>query len=484
MDMKQFEDLIRGSFELDKEAMEACKLHWKEVAKPLYSLGTFEKHLIQISGITGCQDIKLEKKAIVVMCSDNGVVEEGVTQTDQSVTAVVAGHIAEGKGNINTLARYSGVQVIAVDIGMNAEEKPEIPDKSAEEDKPEIPDIYAEKDKPMEPDKYTEEEKSEIPDIYAEKDKPEEPDKYAEKEKSEIPDIYAEKDKPEEPDKYAEEEKSEIPDIYAEKDKPEEPDKHLEDKKDKILDKQKEAARQDIRSVTIHNGLIYARVASGTANIAKGSAMSSAQAIQAIMTGINLMKELKDKGYSIVGTGEMGIGNTTTSSAMASVLLKLPVKELTGPGAGLSREGVLHKIEVIERAIKVNEPDSSDPLDVLAKIGGFDIAGLTGLFLGGMLYRLPVVIDGIISAVAALTACRINPDAVHFMLASHQGREKACDYILKELGLTPVIYGDLALGEGSGTAFLFPLLDMAEAVYRNSPTFSGMKIAAYEDLKQ
>lgn len=399
MDMKQFKDLVRGSFELDKEAMEACKLHWNEVAKPLYSLGAFEKHLIQIAGITGCQDIKLEKKAIVVMCSDNGVVEEGVTQTDQSVTAVVAGHIAEGKGNINTLACYSGAQVIAVDIGMNTEEKPEIPD------------------------------------------------------------------------------------IYAEKDKPEEPDKHTEEK-DKNLDKQEEAARQDIRSVTIHNGLIYARVASGTANIAKGSAMSSAQAIQAIMTGINLMKELKGKGYSIVGTGEMGIGNTTTSSAMASVLLKLPVKELTGPGAGLSREGVLHKIEVIEGAIKVNEPDSSDPLDVLAKIGGFDIAGLTGLFLGGMLYRLPVVIDGIISAVAALTACRINPDAVHFMLASHQGREKACDYILKELGLTPVIYGDLALGEGSGTAFLFPLLDMAGAVYRNSPTFSGMKIAAYEDLKQ
>ena len=447
MDMKQFKDLVRGSFELDKEAMEACKLHWNEVAKPLYSLGAFEKHLIQIAGITGCQDIKLEKKAIVVMCSDNGVVEEGVTQTDQSVTAVVAGHIAEGKGNINTLARYSGAQVIAVDIGMNTEEKPE------------IPDMYGEKDKPMEPDKYTEEEKSEIADIYAKKDKPEEPDKYAEEEKPEIPDIYAEKDKPEEPDKHTEE-------------------------KDKNLDKQEEAARQDIRSVTIHNGLIYARVANGTANIAKGSAMSSAQAIQAIMTGINLMKELKGKGYSIVGTGEMGIGNTTTSSAMASVLLKLPVKELTGPGAGLSREGVLHKIEVIEGAIKVNEPDSSDPLDVLAKIGGFDIAGLTGLFLGGMLYRLPVVIDGIISAVAALTACRINPDAVHFMLASHQGREKACDYILKELGLTPVIYGDLALGEGSGTAFLFPLLDMAEAVYRNSPTFSGMKIEAYEDLKQ
>lgn len=371
MDRRQFEDLTRGSFELDKEAMEACKLHWNEVAKPLYSLGTFEKHLIQIAGITGCQDIKLDKKAIVVMCSDNGVVEEGVTQTDQSVTAIVAGHIAEGKGNINTLARYSGAQVIAVDIGMNTEQV-----------------------KAQNPDKHTEEEALES------------------------------------------------------------------------------------------NGLIYARVASGTANIAKGSAMSRAQAIQAIMTGINLMKELKDKGYSIVGTGEMGIGNTTTSSAMASVLLKLPVKELTGPGAGLSREGVLHKIQVIERAIKVNEPNSSDPLEVLAKIGGFDIAGLTGLFLGGMLYRLPVVIDGIISAVAALTACRINPDAVHFMLASHHGREKACEYILKELGLTPVIYGDLALGEGSGTAFLFPLLDMAEAVYRNSPTFSGMKIEAYEDLKQ
>jgi nicotinate-nucleotide--dimethylbenzimidazole phosphoribosyltransferase len=407
MDIKQFEDLTKGSFPLDKEAMEACKLRWNEVAKPLYSLGTFEKHLIQIAGIVGCQDIKLDKKAIVVMCSDNGVVEEGVTQTDQSVTAIVAGHIAEGKGNINTLARYSGAQVIAVDIGMNTGEL----------------------------------------------------------------------------DKHIEWEKTKELDSHIEREKSEELDKHREREKTEKLSKHEEVARQGITEVTFLKGLIAAKVAQGTGNIAKGAAMSRAQAVQAMMTGINLMRELKDKGYSIVGTGEMGIGNTTTSSAMASVMLKLPVKTLTGPGAGLSKEGVLHKIQVIEQAIEVNRPDSSDPVDVLAKIGGFDIAGITGLFLGGMLYRLPVVIDGIISAVAALTACRINPDAVHFMLASHQGREKACDYILKELGLTPVIYGDLALGEGSGTAFLFPLLDMAEAVYRNSPTFSGMKIAAYEDLK-
>ena len=431
MEIKQFEDLIKGSFHLDKEAMEACKLRWNEVAKPLYSLGTFEKHLIQIAGITGCLDIKLDKKVIVVMCSDNGVVEEGVTQTDQSVTAIVAGHIAEGKGNINTLARYSGAQVIAVDIGMNTGEL----------------------------------------------------DKHIEWEKTKELDRHIEREKTKELDRHIEREKTKELDRHIEREKSEELDKHREREKTEKLSKHEEAARQGITEVTFLNGLIAAKVAQGTGNIAKGAAMSRAQAVQAMMTGINLMRELKDKGYSIVGTGEMGIGNTTTSSAMASILLKLPVKTLTGPGAGLSKEGVVHKIQVIEQAIEVNRPDSSDPVDVLAKIGGFDIAGITGLFLGGMLYRLPVVIDGIISAVAALTACRINPDAVHFMLASHQGREKACDYILKELGLTPVIYGDLALGEGSGTAFLFPLLDMAEAVYRNSPTFRGMKIAAYEDLK-
>ncbi|WOO38618.1 nicotinate-nucleotide--dimethylbenzimidazole phosphoribosyltransferase [Anaerocolumna sp. AGMB13020] len=469
MDLRQFEDLTKGSFELDKEAMEACKLRWNEVAKPLYSLGTFEKHLIKIAGITGCQDINLDKKAIVVMCSDNGVVEEGVTQTDQSVTAIVAGHIAEGKGNINTLARFSGAQVIAVDIGMNTEET-----------KTENPGKHEEKENP---DKYAERNKSENPDKYAERNKPENPDKYAERNNPENPDKYAEKNKLENLDENAEEE-SENLDRDTEKEKLEEPDKDTEKVMTAKLDQEEETARQEIHRATLQKGFIYAKVASGTFNIAKGSAMSREQAIQAVMTGINLMKELKEKGYSLVGTGEMGIGNTTTSSAMASVLLKLPVKELTGPGAGLSKEGIIHKIQVIEQAIIVNKPDASDPLDVLAKIGGFDIAGITGLFLGGMLYRLPVVIDGIISAVAALTASRINPDAVHFMLASHQGREKACDYILKELGLTPVIYGDLALGEGSGTAFLFPLLDMAEAVYRNSPTFCGMKIAAYEDLQQ
>jgi len=175
----------------------------------------------------------------------------------------------------------------------------------------------------------------------------------------------------------------------------------------------------------------------------------------------------------------MGIGNTTASAAIASVILDAPVETMTGRGAGLSDAGLMRKVDAIKRAIEVNRPDKNDPIDVLAKLGGFEIAAMTGAFLGGMMYRIPIVIDGVISAVAALAALRICPDAGEFMLASHMSREPAGKLVMDALGLEPVIDAGMALGEGTGAVMLFPLLDMAYRVYCGKHTFDDLGMDAY-----
>ena len=165
-------------------------------------------------------------------------------------------------------------------------------------------------------------------------------------------------------------------------------------------------------------GVRDCHVASGTQNIAKGPAMTRAQAEQAIETGMELVRECRDAGYRLIATGEMGIGNTTTSSAVTAVLLGLAIETVTGRGAGLSNEGLVRKLDAIHRAIDVNCPDASDPMDVLCKLGGFDIAGMAGIFLGGALYRVPVLIDGLISSVAALIAASVLVVVIR-LLAAH-----------------------------------------------------------------
>jgi len=195
--------------------------------------------------------------------------------------------------------------------------------------------------------------------------------------------------------------------------------------------------------------------------------------------GADLVGDMKKRGYQLIVTGEMGIGNTTASTAMACALLGCEAKELTGRGAGLSNAGLMRKQAAIERALKVNSPDPSDPVDVIAKVGGFEIAQMAGAFLGGMEHRVPVVIDGVISAVAALTAARLNPEAKNFMLPSHMSREPAMTRVMAELGLEPVIHADMALGEGTGAAALLPLLDMALRVYHGPHTFADLGMDAY-----
>lgn len=335
----------------DEAARRMAQEKWDKVAKPLHSLGKMEDIICRIAAIQGREDVHLVPRCALVFCADHGVVAEGVTQSGQEVTALVARSIAEGNANVNLMASAANCDVLAVDMGMAVE--------------------------------------------------------------------------------------------------------------------------------VDHPALIKGRIACGTKNMAKEPAMTRNQALQALQTGIDLVGEMKKRGYALIATGEMGIGNTTSSAAIASVLLDAPVETMTGRGAGLSDAGLMRKISAIRRAIEINQPDANDPIDVLAKLGGFEIAGMAGAFLGGMIHRIPVVIDGVISAVAALLALRICPESGEFMLASHMSREPAGRLVMDALGLEPVIDAGMALGEGTGAVMLFPLLDMVHRVYCGTHTFDDLGMEAY-----
>lgn len=227
-------------------------------------------------------------------------------------------------------------------------------------------------------------------------------------------------------------------------------------------------------------GVLSRRVGNGTNDLLLGPAMSRDQAAQAILTGIDLAREAAESGRKLLATGEMGIGNTTTSSAIAAVLLARDPAEVTGKGAGLSDEGLMRKIDVIRRSIANNKPDPEDCLDVLSKEGGYDIAGMCGLYLGGAYYKVPVLIDGLISGVAALCAARLCPNARKAMLASHISKEPAARMVLEELDCPPLISAGMYAGEGSGAVAAMPLLDMAEAVYSSAYTFTEGGIEPYQ----
>lgn len=349
-------DRINTITKADFKAMELSRLKWNSVAKPLNSLGLLEKAVTKIAGITGDPDVKINRRCAIVMCADNGVAAEGVTQSDSSVTALVAKSIAEGKANINLVSRPYNIDVFAVDAGMNTD----VPDER----------------------------------------------------------------------------------------------------------------------------IIKRKTAYGTENIYLKNAMTASQTEYAVSAGIDIVRDMKNKGYDIIVTGEMGIGNTTTSSALASVILGETVKNVTGCGAGLDRQRLEHKIHVIEHAVEINRPDRDKPLEMLAKIGGFDIAGMTGLFLGGGVYKIPVVIDGLISSVAAKLACMINPETVNYMLCSHVSKEPAGRKILESMGLKAIIDGELCLGEGTGGAMLIPLLDGALSVYHSAHRFEELNMEQYEDYSE
>ena len=349
--------------EPDRVIRDRAKARWDSIAKPIDGLGRLEEIICRIAAVRGelCPDIS--KKALVIMCADNGVVAEGVSQTDQSVTGQVARLMGEQKSSVGIMARGCGWDQFVIDVGINSDE--------------------------------------------------------------------------------------------------------------------------------VYPGVLNRKVRRGTGDIAREPAMSEQECLQAVEAGIEAVKSCADRGYGLLAAGEMGIGNTTTSTALLCALTGMAPADLAGRGAGLPPGVMPHKIRVIEKALQLHLGNAAgkgirspeDAFSCLAKLGGLDLAGLTGVFIGGALCRIPVIIDGLICAAAALTAEMILTGCSEYMIASHTGREKGTGAVLERLGLKSVICADLALGEGTGAIMLFPLIDMAMRLYQNGCPFSETQIRSYERYK-
>jgi nicotinate-nucleotide--dimethylbenzimidazole phosphoribosyltransferase len=221
----------------------------------------------------------------------------------------------------------------------------------------------------------------------------------------------------------------------------------------------------------VEKGLVSRKVVRGTKNMRKGPAMTREEAQQSMDVGITLALEYAKKGYSMFGTGEMGIGNTTPSSAIAAVLTGTTARGVTGRGTGITDETLEHKIKVIEDSISLNRPDPKDPIDILAKIGGAEIGGNAGLILGAASIKVPVVIDGFISTAGALIAYCIEPAVKDYMFAAHNSVEKGHAVILEKMGLKPILDLDLRLGEGTGAALGMFIIEAGLKIYREMATF-------------
>jgi len=223
--------------------------------------------------------------------------------------------------------------------------------------------------------------------------------------------------------------------------------------------------------------LLSRKVAPGTQNMALGSAMTREQAVTAIETGIEIVMSEVAKGLDIVGTGDMGIGNTTASSAICAIITGKSVAEVTGRGAGISDEQLTHKIEIINRALAVNRPDPAQPLDVLAKVGGFEIGGLVGVMLAAAAHRIPVVIDGFISGAAALIATTLSPRLKDFLIAAHISAEAGHKLMLRHLELEPLLNLGMRLGEGTGAALGIFLTEVAVRALNEMATFTDAGVS-------
>ena len=223
--------------------------------------------------------------------------------------------------------------------------------------------------------------------------------------------------------------------------------------------------------------LLIKKVNYGTKNMTKGPAMTRKEAIKSIESGIEIFEKEFGKGISIAGTGDMGIGNTTSSSAIASVITGKPVEDMTGRGTGIDDETLYKKIAVIKRAISTNKPNAQDAIDVLSKVGGFEIGGLAGIILAAASRRLPVVIDGFISGAAALIAYRLDPKAKDYMIAAHCSVEKGHRVILDYIGLRPLLDLDLRLGEGTGAALGISIVEAGIKILTEMATFQSASVS-------
>ncbi|HHV79593.1 MAG TPA: nicotinate-nucleotide--dimethylbenzimidazole phosphoribosyltransferase [Firmicutes bacterium] len=219
------------------------------------------------------------------------------------------------------------------------------------------------------------------------------------------------------------------------------------------------------------------RVRPGTADISEGPAMSRDEAEAALAAGITVAQREISSGAKVLATGDMGIGNTTASAAVFCALTGIPPIEVVGPGTGLEAEKIAHKIAIVEKALTVNRPDCRDPVDVLSRVGGLEIAGIAGVILGAAAARTPVVIDGFISGAGAVAAYRLNPKVRNFMFASHLSEEKGHRLMLQAMGLKPMLHMNMRLGEGTGACLAFLLLEAACRIQREMATFEEASIS-------
>ena len=221
-----------------------------------------------------------------------------------------------------------------------------------------------------------------------------------------------------------------------------------------------------------HPDLIIKKIAKGTQNFAKGPAMTREQAIKSIETGIEIVEKIiKEKGVDIIGTGEMGIGNTTPSSAIAAVFTGKPIQDVTGRGTGIDDATYIRKVNVIQKAIEVNKPNPKDPIDVLAKVGGFEIGGLVGVTLAGVANKIPVVIDGFISTAAGLIAVEMKPEVKDYIFSAHASVEIGQRWILERMGLTPILNLNMRLGEGTGAVLAMNMIDAGVKILNEMASF-------------
>jgi nicotinate-nucleotide--dimethylbenzimidazole phosphoribosyltransferase len=223
--------------------------------------------------------------------------------------------------------------------------------------------------------------------------------------------------------------------------------------------------------------LLIKKINYGTKNMTKGPAMSRDEAIESICTGIEIFENELNRGIDIIGTGEMGIGNTTVASAIAAVFTQKPAEEITDRGTGIDDKVLANKIRVVKKALKVNRPDPADPVDVLSKVGGFEIGGLSGVILAAAARKIPIVIDGFISGAAALLAYHIEPKVKGYMIASHCSAEKGHRVILEHIGLKPLLDLDLRLGEGTGAALGINMVEAATKILIQMATFKSAKVS-------
>ncbi len=224
-------------------------------------------------------------------------------------------------------------------------------------------------------------------------------------------------------------------------------------------------------------GLIGRKVSRGTRNFVKGPAMTREEALAAVAVGIGLAGEAHAEGVAMVGTGEMGIGNTTPSSAIIAAISGKSVEEVTHRGTGISDEALAAKIRVIEQGLAVNRPDPGDPLDVLAKVGGLEIAAIAGLVLGCAANRIPVVIDGFISTAGALIACELHPHARDYLFAAHRSVEIGHRFMLERIGAEPILDLKMRLGEGTGAALAMGLIEAGVKILKEMATFDEAGVA-------